>query len=296
MEMKYHLYGTNITSDLELDAPMFKRESQLKITEGTFETPKTFKTKIYRADCRAEIYINSAFVILHWPGMVTFKIDKNTIIYQKLDSSLDEGLLRIFITSEALGIYLFLNGSFMLHGGAVMIKNKAHVFLGKPGAGKSTTVAAFAKAGFEIMADDMVVIKLNAQNQPEVHWGGNSIKIWDKTAEGLEIDIKKLTPAWEGKNKFIFETKNHSNFEPKALKSIVVLNAPNTRKNLGNLPLIMSPTLLLQYFPLAHQLLKDENLKRHFENSILIAQNCIISQIKRPKNFNKLEQYIKTFL
>lgn len=294
--MKYHLYGTNITSDLELDAPISKSESQLKIIEGTFEISKTIKTKIYRADCRAEININSEFVILHWPNIVTFKIDKNNIIYKKLDPNLDKGLLQIFITSEALGIYLFLNNRFLLHGSAVVIKNKAHIFLGKPGAGKSTTVAAFAKADFEIMADDMVVIKLNIQNEPEVFWAGNSIKIWNKTAEGLGIAINSLTPAWEGKNKYIFESKNKSGFEPKILQSIVVLNSPNSRKFSGDLPVILSPTLLLRYFPLAHQLLKEEKLKRHFETSIMIAQKCLITQIKRPKNFTKLEQYVNSFL
>jgi hypothetical protein len=63
-----------------------------------------------------------------------------------------------YLLGPALGVLLRLRGNVALHGSAVAIGDTAVIFVGAPGAGKSTTAAAFARGGFAILADDIAAL------------------------------------------------------------------------------------------------------------------------------------------
>lgn len=63
-----------------------------------------------------------------------------------------------FLAGPAFGCLLFVRGITMLHGSAIAVGDKAIALLGPPGAGKSTTAAAFALSDFPILTDDIVAI------------------------------------------------------------------------------------------------------------------------------------------
>lgn len=54
-------------------------------------------------------------------------------------------------------------GELLLHGAAVEIGDEAVLFVGRKGQGKSTLAAAFAKAGFNILSDDVVRVRLRGK-------------------------------------------------------------------------------------------------------------------------------------
>ena len=64
-------------------------------------------------------------------------------------------------TGPALGAILRLKGFICLHASVVNIDGVGVAFSGKKTAGKSTMAAAFAKMGYNVVADDVTVIKLN---------------------------------------------------------------------------------------------------------------------------------------
>jgi len=57
-----------------------------------------------------------------------------------------------------MGFALRLRGIVCLHASAVAVDNRAVVFLGPGGYGKSTTAAAFAKSGYPVLSDDIVAL------------------------------------------------------------------------------------------------------------------------------------------
>lgn len=293
--MKFIAYNTIIESDLDLQLPVADGESQISVKKSKFILPKLSKTKIYRAGNQALHAQTADATFLSWPGQVDFKISKSCIEYQA-DSNLDEGLLRIFITSEALGTALFLRGLFLLHGSAVVINNKAQVYIGTPGAGKSTTVAAFAKAGFSVLSDDMVALKLNDSGEIVVVPAFADVKIWQDAVENLDWKTQDLKPAWEGKNKYIFTQENFDSFSEIHLSQINIIRKPNAKIKNPALGMIEYPVTLLKYFPLAHQLIKGEALKNHFMFSISITNQAPIIQMKRTKNFEELKKYVQSKL
>lgn len=63
-----------------------------------------------------------------------------------------------YLLGPVLGLILRLRGVTCLHASAVAIEDRSVAFVGAPGAGKSTTAAAFARQGFGILSDDIVAL------------------------------------------------------------------------------------------------------------------------------------------
>ncbi len=63
-----------------------------------------------------------------------------------------------YLLGPVFGLLLRLRGITALHASAVAIADRAVLFVGAEGAGKSTTAAAFAKLGYAILSDDIVAV------------------------------------------------------------------------------------------------------------------------------------------
>jgi len=61
-----------------------------------------------------------------------------------------------YLVGPVLGLLLRFRGVVCLHASAVALRDRAVVFLGPEGAGKSTTAAALAQRGHAVIADDVV--------------------------------------------------------------------------------------------------------------------------------------------
>lgn len=284
-------YNLNICSDIFLELPLDSVGSvDLEVRRAEFKVPDTAKTKIYRAGSLAEYAKKNDVHYLVWPNMVQFKITEKTVFYQSI-GIIPDGLLRVLLLSEVLGIVLFLKGYVLLHASSVLIKGYAEVFLGMPGAGKSTTVAAFAKYGFKILADDIVAISFNQLQTPEVTGSFPEIKIWKDSAEGLGFVSSELLPAWEGKNKFIIKTLSYESIEKWPLKKINIIKSSDSIEEFVTNK-IDSHLSFIKYFPLPHQLLNSNTLPEYFNKVSCILKCVDVFEINHYHDFQTLDRAI----
>ena len=291
--LKYFSFGLTIETTIDFGdvLPFSDHTPNVQIIEGEVLGKANQLTRICRRGIRAKFGGNSMNCILNWEGVGKFQIrDGNTIIYQNLGA--DEGTLKLFILSEVIGLLLFQRGLFLLHGSAIQIKSGAYVFLGIPGAGKSTTAAAFWQAGNTILSDDLVAIQI-IDNQTFVIPAFPQFKIWQNSIDGLKIENTALKPSFEGAAKFLIN-QPISTFpqEPILLTKIFFLYPTNSRKKEGFIHPINAPTELVKHFPVPIQVLKNDLLKQHFSNSLAIAQSSALIKMKRPASFDLLKKKI----
>jgi hypothetical protein len=72
------------------------------------------------------------------------------------DSTIEDTLT--YLLGPIFGVVLRLRNTTCLHASAVLIGERVAVFIGKSGAGKSTTAAAFAQQGYPVLSDDVVAL------------------------------------------------------------------------------------------------------------------------------------------
>jgi hypothetical protein len=104
-----------------------------------------------------------------------------------------------YLVGPVLGFVLRLRGITPLHASAIVLDDHAIAFVGVPGAGKSTTAAAFAYLGFPVLSDDVVALEdchdrfLVAPGYPRVNLWPDSVRSLLGSANALP----RITPTWE---------------------------------------------------------------------------------------------------
>jgi hypothetical protein len=127
-----------------------------------------------------------------------------------------------YLLGPVLGLLLRLRGVICLHASAVAIGDRSVAFVGAPGAGKSTTAAAFSKLGYAILSDDIVA--LEEQNgafyalaaHPQLCLWPESVKMLYGSAEALP----RLNPVWDKRRLRLGE--QGTRFENRALPIEVI--------------------------------------------------------------------------
>ena len=92
-----------------------------------------------------------------------------------------------------------MRGVVPLHASAVAVANHAVALVGAPGAGKSTTAAAFAQRGFPVLSDDLAALT-ERENQFFVQPGYPRVNLWPDSVSALfgsHDALPPITPTWE---------------------------------------------------------------------------------------------------
>jgi hypothetical protein len=227
-----------------------------------------------------------------WEDLINFRLtDGKTMIIDTIETDID--FLSLFIVSEPLGILLFQRGDILLHASAVRLPNgDGIVFMGEPGAGKSTTAAAFVKAGCNIISDDLVAIRI-IDEKPYLIPSFPQIKLWKKSVEGLGYSYDEVEQIVEGTNKFAYEDKDgFINLPIKFSKIFILGEKENTLINK-----IYTPLELLKYHPLPHQIFEiSQSIKDYYEKSVTIGLNIEIEKKRKITKFSDLYKFIDKLL
>jgi hypothetical protein len=103
------------------------------------------------------------------------------------------------LLGPVVGLLLRLRGVICLHASAVSFGARSVAFLGSAGAGKSTTAAAFARAGYAVLADDIVALT-EQDGAFYVVASHPQLCLWPESAKmlyGSEEALPRFNPAWD---------------------------------------------------------------------------------------------------
>jgi hypothetical protein len=137
--------------------------------------------------------------------------------------SLEDAL--VFLLGPIMGFILRLRGLTLLHASAVAIDNAAIALMGPPGAGKSTTAAAFARLGYSVVSDDIVPL-LEIENRFSAQSGYPCVCLWPESVKSLYGSpdaLPLLTPTWHKRYLPLGGDKRSFRREPLPLAAIYAL-------------------------------------------------------------------------
>lgn len=179
----------------------------------------------YRDGTRFYVNAGGSEVFAAWPDALTFE-DALAYLYGPI-----------------LGFVLRLRGTVTLHASGVVVDGRGIALIGPPGAGKSTTAAAFARAGYRVLTDDVFAL-IDQHDRFSVQPAYPGIRLWPESVESLwgsPDALPKMTPTWEKRyldlpqNGYEFDTR------PVPLAAIYVIGE---RSAAANAPHFGSPPRL----------------------------------------------------
>jgi len=152
-----------------------------------------------------------------------------------------------YLVGPVLAFVLRLRGQICLHASGVAIEDRAIALVGSPGAGKSTTAAAFAKSGYAVLSDDVAALIEQGEcfrMQP----GYPRVNLWPDSVRvlfGSEDALPRITPTWD--KRFLALDQNRFRFESRALPlgAIYVLHSRETGGSACRIGPISPPSAIM---------------------------------------------------
>jgi len=290
----YKAYGLNIHSAFPL-SELIQRENDadIYIQTGKLKPPPLGTTSINRQGIEALFGGTTQEAYLRWSGIATLLAkDGTTLIVEPDSDNIDPQLLNLYILSEALGIILYQRGLFLLHASAIKIGEQVVIFAGTPGAGKSTTAAAFARCGYTVLADDMVAMSLDSAGKIMVYPAFSQIKIWPSAVKGLGYNPSFLPPLFSGSRKRVIRQKENFPVEPFPLAHIFILEEGADFK-ITKMDGANAFFSLARFFPLPSDLLQGTALEHHFQQCVQLTGDVDVWKVENPKNFEALNKLVR---
>lgn len=133
--------------------------------------------------------------------------NKSTIIVERKPNGSDEDIFS-YLMSLAIVSLLFQREELVIHAGAISINNQAVMVLGDSGAGKTTTTAKFAHLGFDMLAEDVSVVRF-IDDIPHVVSGIPYLKLLPETAKIVEQNWDTLTSLYSDMSKKAWTIPNY---------------------------------------------------------------------------------------
>lgn len=148
----YIVYGLLLSSPIELPEFIAKEgDPDIVFRHGSVVTLDPDAENPYIQTSGDLVYINL-------PDIARFLINAGREVTMDIEPAVDARLVRAYIQGLVMGVLLSKRGFLTFHASAVTIGKACVAFVGKSGAGKSTTAAFFHAAGHAMMTDDILAL------------------------------------------------------------------------------------------------------------------------------------------
>jgi hypothetical protein len=139
--------------------------------------------------------------------------------------------LATYLLGPVSGFLLRLRGITCLHASSVAVDRQALALLGPPGAGKSTTAAAFARLGYPVLTDDITPLKeqergfLAIPGCPRLCLWPDSVTHLFGSPEALPrlTPLDAIDPSWDKRFLDLSKTEGLFQCHPLPLTAVYIL-------------------------------------------------------------------------
>ena len=269
---KYKCFGASLSTDFEipfLPHSLGKKNSEIRINKGS-DVSVAFDDKYF-------IEMNLKKGIFFRPKFGSTQISKGSDISYKTLNKTNPINLSFNLLSHPLGYAFYQKGEYVLHASAIEINNKAYLFTGASGLGKSTTVLNLLKNG-RFITEDIARVTFK-DNKAFIYPSLPVIKLKDQLIYKEEINIKEsfsIDADSRGRRGFIIQDFDYTN-EPVEISSCFVLTKSN------------------------NQNLREIFLRDSFKHLLLNSfcsfprNTCKVSEEKQLKNIGKFLDTVSIF-
>jgi len=221
----------------------------------------------------------------------------NIISVEKLCN--DEYKIQSFILGSSFGCLFIQRNMVALHGGTILINNKALVITGDSGAGKSTLTSNFRVKGYKFLSDDISVTDVGINGQIIVNPAYPQQKLCRDSAIKLGLDIDKLVKIDEGRDKFAVPSKESFITESKTVAYMCEVGVRNDELDKVEIKEVLGiqKMKLINKNIYRTEIARDIGIKdEYFKQILRIAKQIKYFKVIRPKNSFTVNEQMQLIL
>ena len=186
----YRVAGLAVASEIELpgmiDHPAGGASPEVIVRSGA--VPEALEGA---SEIRPTFQIAGELFLLRIPGVARFLLRAGREMTFEPQDGTPASEIAIFISGTVFGILLHQRGQMVLHASAIRVTDKAVLFCGASGSGKSTIAAALGQRGYSMLSDDVCAITIGAGQVPMAQPDGRQLKLWEQAIDELDLGARR---------------------------------------------------------------------------------------------------------
>ena len=289
----YRAFGLRIRSDIACPELCGATFDQPDLTIVRKPTPSDFPPP----DADLEYEPGPGFLKLMWPAAGCFRIIGHSVMEVESAPGVDDRLLAFPLLGPAMAVLLHLRGSLVLHGSALAISgSQAGVaFLGDKMAGKSTTAAAFVRAGHRLLTDDVLALSIDDGGDVGIEPAFPQIKLSEAAAETIRLEnadaLPRITPDFPKRQHRLNGRFLHDRIEP---RRIYILKR-GVRAAVRPLPPVEALGALMRFSYVKNimkRMLTPELEQRHLQQIAALMRLAPVCELEVPGTIDRLGEAV----
>jgi hypothetical protein len=226
--------------------------------------------------------------VLRAPKIADFHVESGRRIRMAVAPAADSRMAKLYLLGSALGMALHQRGLLVMHASAVLRGGAVCMFVGDSGAGKSTLAAGLAAAGFGVLGDDVVAVRVNGDGASEVWPGARSFKVWGDALDALGLEDVKRTRVADRADKFFVVNQSPVADAGYPVSELILLDTAaeavslEPLSNLEAVRAISSNTYRPEYVALLGR------TAEHFQQCAALASSISARRFRRPWNLGRV--------
>ena len=272
------------TSDDEADVSIIRGNVRLDARYTDFDEDHL----VYRPGL--SVRATPEYFIIDWGRLGLCLIEGGKRAIFEVGDNIDETDLIPYITGPILGVLLHQRERLVLHASAVNIHDRAIVFLGHKGAGKSTLAAHLQAAGYSLISDDMVPISFSddiAQTLP----GYPQIRLFPDSVKSMGLDPGNLPQINSWINKRHFTPAGDFSLTPITLGGIFILSVGDEISLTELNPYTAFMEIANNTYTGAF-LKETGSIETHFKVCQKLVRSVPVRSLVRPHDYDRSEEIV----
>jgi len=219
----YRAYGLNVQSAVPLPILIGEGGVDVVVYRGKADPPPEWDPNRV-----TWVAIDRDCAVHTVPHVATFVIrDGNSICVDAAQEATDE-VLALYLLAAVMALLLYQRRYLVLHASSVSINGAGILFLGVPGAGKSSLAAALIERGHALIADDLSV--LSDSLSPLLLPGYPQVRVTGPVAGALGLPFERLHAVAFEDAKFAYRCPQALAKEPVPLRGVYLLTRGDSER------------------------------------------------------------------
>ncbi len=288
----YRVYDLNVESDIEMPELLeVDVNDKIDVVIKYGKVPENMINKILEGSW---FHLEEKSFVFRVENIAKYFVENGSEIIIEPYELANKDDVKTFTLGTSFGILIKQRNDIAIHGGTILIDNKAVILTGNTGAGKSTLTNAFRHNGYRFLCDDVSVLG-NKKDSIFVMPAYPQQKLCKDAMDKMGYDTEKFKKIDDDRDKYCIPV--HDSFEKDPCKLSAICEIELTDKDddveikeiLGQEKLF---SVLKNIYRI--ELIRTMDMKKeYFSKCLEIAKNIRVFKVKRPKDKFTVNEQIR---